>query len=80
METKPKSITKREIVFRVLAGILSVLFFTIGLPAAVIVAVRSDPSMWLVAFASLLGGLGFLTAAFTGCWLCFKRTHDEKNS
>ncbi len=80
METKPKSITKREIVFRVLAGILSVLFLTVGLPVAVIVAVRIDPKIWPVAFATLVGGLGFLTVPFTGRWLCFKRTHDEKNS
>lgn len=79
METKEKSRTEREGV-RVLAGILSVLIFAIGLPVSVIVAVRNNPSVWGAAFASLYCGIGFFTVAFTGRWFCFKRTHDKKNS
>ena len=66
--------------FRVLAGIISVLIITIGLPASIIVAVRNDPSMWLVAFPSLIAGIAFGTVAFTGRWLCFKGAHAENNS
>jgi hypothetical protein len=66
--------------FRVLAGAISAGILTLGLPMAVIVAVRSDPSMWLVAFPSLLVAVGFGTVALTGHWLRFKRTHDEKDS
>lgn len=63
---------------RVVAGVISVLILTTGLPVAVVVAVRSDPSMWLVAFPSLLVGLSFGSVALTGRWLCFKRTqHDD---
>jgi hypothetical protein len=66
--------------FRVLAGITGVLILTTALPLSVLVAVRSDPSMWLVAFPSLVAGLGLATVAFTGHWLRLKRTHDQNSS
>lgn len=63
--------------FRVLAGIIAALVFTTACPMAAIVAVRSDPSMWLVEFPSLLVVVWFATAAFTGHWLCFNSARDE---
>ena len=79
MKSDPKSIGARP-GFRVLAGIISVLIFTTGLPMSVMVALHDDPSMWLIAFPSLLVGVGFATVAVTGHWLCFKRTHNESGS
>lgn len=79
MNAKPKSVEARP-GFRMLAGIISAPILATALPMSVIVAVRSDPNMWLVAFPSLLVGVGFATVAYTGRWLCFKRVHDENNS
>ncbi len=66
--------------FRLAAGIISVGILTMGFPMSVVVAIRTDPSMWFVAFPSLVVGIGFATVVFTGRWLCFKRTHDGHKS
>ena len=79
MATEQKT-TEARTGFRVLAGIISVLILAIGLPTSIIVAVRHDPSMWSVAFTSLIVGIAFGTVALTGRWLCFKRTQVENDS
>ena len=64
--------------FRCIAGIVGVLMLITGLPMAVIAAVSSDASMWFVAFPILVVGVGFVTLAITGRFLCFRRrSHDN---
>jgi hypothetical protein len=65
--------------FRVAAGIISVLFFTIGLPVSVIMAVRGDWSMWLFAFTQVLVGIDFATVTLTGRSFCFRKVYHKSN-
>lgn len=66
--------------FRYIAGIIGVLMLIAALPVAVAVAVSRDPSMWFVAFPTLVVGVGFVTLAITGRFLCFRRRRDENVS
>ena len=66
--------------FRIFSGIIGVGILTTALPLSALIAVRSDPRMWLVAFPSLVAGVGLATVAFTGHWLRFKRAHGQSSS
>jgi len=66
--------------FRCIAGVIGVLVLILALPISVVVAVSSDSSMWSVAFGTLVAGVGFVTLAITGRFLCFRRDTQERVS
>ncbi len=61
-----------------MAATIGVLMLIAALPISIVVAVRSDPSMWFVAFPTLVVGVGFVTLAITGRFLCFRRPRHER--
>ena len=63
-------------VFRVLAGIISLLMLLLGLPCCIYAAFDGVWIAWLYALGCLFGGVGFAGGAWTGRWFSFRR-HDE---
>jgi protein-S-isoprenylcysteine O-methyltransferase Ste14 len=64
-------------VFRVLAGIISVLML-LSLPFMVFVAFNWDWQFWLGVLGCLISGTGFAGAAWTGRWFCFRKKMRQK--
>ena len=65
-------------VFRVLAGVISLLMF-LSLPLMAFVAINGVWQAWFYALACLFGGLGFAGAAWTGRWFSFRK-QDEPDA
>ena len=60
--------------FRLLAGIVAVLGLLIGVPAMVFMAITVSPYRWLDVFTMVIFVAGFASVAYTGRWLCFRKS------
>ena len=60
---------KTRLTFRILAGVLAVLFLLVSLPIAILEAVAGSWMAWFLALCSLLAGIGMAGAARTGEWM-----------
>jgi len=62
---------------RIIAGVLSVLFFVVALPLSIFMAVSGSAYHWLDVFINGFCGTLFASIACSGRTFCFRKRHDD---